>query len=124
MSVYSINHAQLGFPAGRHAQLRHFYAELLGLKEAGSDDGKTLRFCAGEQRIDLVPVAAWHPPSLVPHLALQVRNLPGLRARLLDAGLALDEPHEVRGHLRLYAQDPAGNALEFLEPVAGQGSAV
>lgn len=122
MSVQSINHAQFGFPAGRHAQLRHFYTELLGLEEVQSGDGKTLRFRAGPHRIDLVPVSDWRPPSQVPHLALQVRNLSGLRSRLLDAGLAIDESRILTGHLRFYAQDPAGNALEFLEPVNGQGS--
>lgn len=123
MSVHSINHVQLGFPAGRHAQLRHFYSDLLGLTEVGTGDGKTLRFQAGTQRIDLVPVNDWRPPSQLPHLALEVRNLQGLRAKLSDAGLALDESRILPGHLRFYAQDPAGNGLEFLEPVGGQGRA-
>lgn len=123
MSVQSINHVQLGFPAGRHAQLRHFYSELLGLPEVGTGDGKTLRFQAGSQRIDLVPVTNWRPPQQQPHLALEVRNLQGLRAKLFDAGLVLDESRLLPGHLRFYAQDPAGNGLEFLEPVNGQGGA-
>lgn len=121
MSVQSINHVQLGFPAGRHAQLRHFYSELLGLSEVGVGDGKTLRFQAGTQRIDLVPVQDWRPPQQQPHLALEVRNLQGLRAKLSDAGLAVDESRLLPGHLRFYTQDPAGNGLEFLEPVNGQG---
>ena len=121
MSVQAINHVQLGFPAGRHAQLRHFYSELLGLSEVVAGDGKTLRFQAGTQRIDLVPVQDWRPPQQQPHLALEVRNLQGLRAKLSDAGLALDESRLLPGHLRFYAQDPAGNGLEFLEPVGGQG---
>jgi catechol 2,3-dioxygenase-like lactoylglutathione lyase family enzyme len=124
MSIHSINHVQLGFPAGRHAQLRHFYTGLLGLREVDTGDGQTLRFQAGAQRIDLVPVQNWRPPSQLPHLALEVRNLQGLRANLADAGLALDESRVLHGHLRFYAQDPAGNGLEFLEPLAGQGSAV
>lgn len=120
MSIHAITHVQLGFPAGRHAQLRHFYSELLGLSEVGAGDGKTLRFQAGTQRIDLVPVNDWRPPQQLPHLSLEVRNLPGLRARLTDAGLAVDESRLLPGHLRFYAQDPAGNGLEFLEPVNGQ----
>ena len=120
MRVHSINHAQLGFPAGKHALVRHFYSELVGLPEFGPGDGKTLRFHAGAQRIDLVPVPAWRSSTGVPHLAFQVQNLPGLRAKLLDAGVALDESRALPGHLRFYVRDPAGNALEFLEPVAGQ----
>ncbi|MCA3238918.1 MAG: VOC family protein [Curvibacter sp.] len=123
MSIHAINHVQLGFPAGRHAQLRHFYTELLGLPEVDPGDGRTLRFRAGPQRIDLVPVEGWRPPQRAPRLALEVRNLPGLRARLADAGLAVDESRVLPGHLRFYAQDPAGNGLEFLEPLQADGGA-
>lgn len=122
MSVHSINHAQLGFPAGKHALVRHFYGALVGLREAGQGDGRTLRFHAGIQRIDLVPVKVWQAPAAVPHLALQVENLPGLRARLVDAGLPVDESRALAGHLRFYVRDPAGNTLEFLEPLSGQES--
>lgn len=122
MSIHSINHAQLGFPAGKHVRVRHFHGELVGLPETGPGDGKTLRFHAEAQRIDLV-LQAWRSQVGMPHLALQLENLPGLRARLLDAGLALDESRALPGHLHFYVRDPAGNALEFLEPVAGQKGA-
>ena len=123
MTIHSINHVQLGFPAGKHSLIRHFYANLVGLSEFGQGDGKTLRFNAGRQRVDLVPVDNWQPPTALPHLAFEVANLPGLRARLHDAGLALDESRPLAGHLRLYVKDPAGNALEFLEPFPSQMSA-
>lgn len=122
MPIRAINHAQLGFPAGRHAQLRHFYSDLLGLEEVRPSDGRTLRFLAGEQRLDLVPVSGWRAPSQVPHLALQVDNLSGLRARFEEEGLAIDETPSPQGLRRFYALDPAGNALEFLEPSVPGGA--
>jgi catechol 2,3-dioxygenase-like lactoylglutathione lyase family enzyme len=121
MTIRAINHAQLGFPAGRHAQLRHFYSDLLGLEELRTSDGRTLRFLAGAQRLDLVPVSGWRAPSQVPHLALQVDNLSGLRARFENAGLAIDEAPSPQGQRHFYALDPAGNALEFLEPTIPGG---
>lgn len=126
MTILSIDHAQLGFPAGKHAQVRHFYAELIGLREQEPGDGRALRFRAGSQRIDLVPVHPWRPHADTPHLALQTENLSGLRARLLDAGVALDESRHLPGHRRFYVRDPGGNTLELLERVDvpnGQGRA-
>jgi catechol 2,3-dioxygenase-like lactoylglutathione lyase family enzyme len=125
MSIHSIHHVQLGFPAGHQSQVRHFYGELLGLKEFRlGGTGNALRFYAASQRVDLVPVADWAPPVAPSRLAFEVQNLPGFRARLLDAGLALDETRPLAGHLRFFVNDPAGNPLEFLEPDPSQpGSA-
>ncbi|MDB5931969.1 MAG: glyoxalase [Polaromonas sp.] len=116
MTIHAINHVQLAFPAGQEAAIRHFYTDLLGLTELGFTTGPALRFNAGGQRLDLLPASAWQPPSALPHLAFEVTDLPRLRARLLGASLALDESRPLPGHLRFYAQDPAGNQLEFLQP--------
>lgn len=124
MSIHAINHVQLGFPAGQQSLVRHFYGDLLGLHEFRALGGDTLRFYAGPQRVDLVPVAEWQPtrPSSS-LLAFEVQNLPGFRARLLDAGFALDESRPLGGHLRFFVNDPAGNTLEFLEPDLSQDHA-
>jgi catechol 2,3-dioxygenase-like lactoylglutathione lyase family enzyme len=120
MSIHSINHVQLGFPAGQQARVRHFYSDLLGLKEFKAGSGNALRFFAGSQRVDLVPVPDWKGTPAPSHLAFEVQNLPGFRARLLDAGFELDETRPLGGHLRFYVNDPAGNTLEFLEPDLSQ----
>ncbi|MGQ3001673.1 MAG: VOC family protein [Hydrogenophaga sp.] len=125
MSIHSIHHVQLGFPAGQQSLVRHFYGELLGLKEFRlGGTGNALRFYAASQRVDLVPVPNWAPPPSPSRLAFEVQNLPGFRAKLLDAGLELDETRPLPGHLRFFVNDPAGNPLEFLEPDhSPQGSA-
>lgn len=120
MSIHSINHVQLGFPAGQQARVRHFYSDLLGLKEFRAGGGHALRFLAGSQRVDLVPVSDWKGTPAPSHLAFEVQNLPGFRAKLLDAGFELDESRPLGGHLRFYVNDPAGNTLEFLEPDLSQ----
>jgi catechol 2,3-dioxygenase-like lactoylglutathione lyase family enzyme len=120
MSIHSINHVQLGFQAGQQALVRHFYSDLLGLKEFRAGGGHALRFFAGSQRVDLVPVPDWKGTPAPSHLAFEVQNLPGFRAKLLDAGFELDETRPLGGHLRFYVNDPAGNTLEFLEPDLSQ----
>jgi catechol 2,3-dioxygenase-like lactoylglutathione lyase family enzyme len=123
MSVERIDHVQLPFAGPLQAQLRHFYGRLLGLSEVRLDATPTLRFAAGTQRIDLAPSDLLHARLTAPgHLALRVRNLPGLRANLLDAGLAIDETHPLPGHWRLYVDDPAGNTVELLEPAHEPGA--
>ncbi len=116
MSIQSINHVQLAFPAGSEAPIRRFYVQLLGLPEVHLKAGNTLRFGAGSQRIDLVPTEHWQPASAVSHLAFEVQDLPALRHRLLQAELPLVENRALPGYLRFYVKDPAGNQLEFLEP--------
>lgn len=123
MSIHAINHVQLGFPAGQQSLVRHFYGQLLGLQEFRALGGDTLRFFAGPQRVDLVPVADWRATPSSSLLAFEVQNLPGFRARLLDAGFELDESRPLGGHLRFYVNDPAGNTLEFLEPDLSQDHA-
>ena len=121
MCFRSINHVQLGFAAGQQAEIRRFYGELIGLREIedASEPG-TLRFHAGSLHLELVPSDAGDDESLSPgHLAFSGRNLPGLRARLAAGGVAVDEGHPLPGHLHFHVNDPAGNALEFLEPAQG-----
>lgn len=122
MSVQSIDHVQLPYQGALQAQLRHFYGHLLGLPEVRLDARPTLRFAAGPQRIDLVQGEHEAPLAAPGHLALRVRNLPSLRAALLDAGLAVDETHPLPGHWRLYVDDPAGNTVELLEPADDTGA--
>jgi len=124
MSIHSINHVQLAFPAGAEGRIRHFYGALLRLPEVPAPVGRALRFAAGPQRIELVPTEPWQPASAVSHLAFEVEDLPELRSRLLGAELPLVENRALPGYLRFYVKDPAGNQLEFLEPDDSQHSTV
>ena len=124
MSIQAIDHVQLSYPAGQDARLRDFYGRLVGLSEVGTPGKAPLRFRAGRQRIDLLPTENWLPAPATAHLAFETTELIPLRKRLLDAGFALDETRPLPGHLRFYVTDPAGNALEFLQPDPSQGQTV
>ena len=121
MAIHSIHHVQLAFAAGTEGQIRHFYNHLLGLPELAYPVGAGLRFAAGAQRVELLPTERWQVAPVVSHLAFEVSGLPELRARLLDAEVALVENQALPGYLRFYVKDPAGNQLEFLEPDFEQG---
>ncbi|MCD2512075.1 VOC family protein [Comamonas endophytica] len=117
MSIRGVHHLQLAFRAGCEQAMRHFYRDLLGLSElpGPAPRAATLRFAAGEQRIDLVGVAQWQPLPAVSHLAFAVQDVQALRERLLAAQLPLVENRCLAGFKRFYLKDPAGNQLEFLE---------
>lgn len=118
--ILAIDHVQLPVTAGDQALLRHFYAGLLGLDER-RDGGATLRFAAGAQRLDFLPVAGPALPSRASHLALRVRNLAGLRSRLAADGWPIDAVAGGAGLPRYVVRDPAGHLLELLESPAGSG---
>jgi catechol 2,3-dioxygenase-like lactoylglutathione lyase family enzyme len=121
MTIQSINHVQLVFPALLESKIRHFYGGLVGLTEVAYSPGATLRYRVGQQRIDLVPTADATAAAAAPaaaHLALEVSNLALLRDRLHASRVELDESRPLPGYQRFYLKDPAGNSLEFLEPDA------
>ena len=55
-------------------------------------------------------------PARKAHPAFVVDGLEELRARLVDAGVELEEQPPIEGFRRFHAFDPFGNRLEFLEP--------
>ncbi len=117
MGIQAIDHVQLTFEKGREAEVRHFYGDLLGLGEIVDGEGRagTLRFEVGAQRLDFFATPT-HTAREGAHLALSAEGLPGIRQRLLHAGLQIDEGRRLPGHRRLYVTDPVGNQVELLEP--------
>lgn len=117
MTISAINRVQLGYPAGLQREVQRFYGDLLGLVQMPQPAEPVLRFAARGQRVDLVAVdEAPTRRSGLTQLSFEVQGLPGLRRRLLDAALTLEEHQPLAGYLRFYVHDPAGNRLEFVEP--------
>lgn len=117
MDIYAISRVQLSYPPALQREVQHFYGELLGLTRMPHPADPVLRFAARGQRVDLV--ATDTEPARAPgltQLSFEVQGLPGLRRRLLDAALTLEEHQPLPGYLRFYVNDPAGNRLEFVEP--------
>lgn len=120
VGVQGVDHVQLPIPIGAGAQARAFYQDLLGLREVRHpelDKPGVLRFSLGGQRLDLsegryIGVA---PQS---HLALRVRRLGNLTRFLHAAGLRIDVAPLPGGEERIYVEDPFGNRIELIEPLA------
>lgn len=115
--IVGIEHVQLAMPAGREAEARAFYAELLGLPEVPKPPELAKRggawFEHGAVKVHL-GVDADFRPSRKGHPALLVRGLRALVDRLRDAGVGIVED-PLDGWDRVYVADPFGNRIELME---------
>ncbi len=111
---------QLAAPAGCETEARHFFGELLGLRELPKPPVLALRgglwFQCGAQQLhigiegDFRAAKKAHPAFRLTDEA----SLEALRMRLKNAGVATTEDREISESARFFADDPWGNRLEFV----------
>jgi catechol 2,3-dioxygenase-like lactoylglutathione lyase family enzyme len=120
MPLLQLDHIQLAMPEGQEAAARRFYEGLLGLKEVEKPDNLKRRggcwFENGGIKLHL-GVEKDFRPARKAHPAFLVADLPGLVARLEQAGIAVREDEPLPGYARVYADDPFGNRIELMEKV-------
>lgn len=114
-----LHHVQLAMPRGEEEAARGFFAGVLGMTEIDKPPVLAARggawFRAGGLELhlgvedDFRPARKGHPGILVADLDEVVR-------RLGEAGLEVIWDGDFPGFRRVYAHDPFGNRLEFLEP--------
>lgn len=117
--IKGIHHVQIAMPQAREAEAVDFYDRLLGIPSVDKPPHLAARggcwFESDDTRIHL-GVDANFRPSHKAHAALLVDDLPGLRARLEDAGVRTVDDQPLPGFDRFYTYDPFGNRLELLAP--------
>jgi len=114
-----LHHMQLAMPRGQEDAARGFYAGVLGMTEVDKPpvlaarggawfraDGVELHLGVEE---DFRPARKGHPGVLV-------SNLDEIVDRLAASGQPAQWDTEFPGFRRVYAHDPFGNRLEFLQP--------
>ncbi len=118
--VTGLDHVQVAGPAGCEEAMRAFYAGLLGLEEIPKPEPLATRggvwFRLGAQQLH-VGIEKEFSPARKAHPGIRVTGLASLKERLSRAGVAVIEDGllEPYGVNRFYADDPAGNRLEFVE---------
>ena len=115
-TFHSVDHVQLPLPVGSAPVARHFYENVLGLRELRDpalDRPGTLRYALGSQRLDLTE-GSYIGVAPQAHLALRVNDLPSVRRRLVAAEVPYQEAPLHDGE-RFYVEDPFGNRLELIE---------
>lgn len=106
-------------PEGRETEATDFYEGLLGIPRVAKPAHLEARggcwFERGELKIHL-GVEADFRPARKAHPALIVEDLPALVKRLTESGVDVRSDEPLQGYERVYAEDPFGNRIEFMEP--------
>jgi catechol 2,3-dioxygenase-like lactoylglutathione lyase family enzyme len=118
MRITAIDHVQLAMPAGREADARAFYQDVLGIPEVAKPPHLASRggcwFERDAVKIHLGVETDFHPARKA-HPALLVEDLSTLKTALETAGFSVRADQPLEGFDRVYVDDPFGNRIELLE---------
>ena len=113
-----IHHVLVGVPPDQKEAAKRFYEEVLGfapvaspLESGGSGNLWWYECGNAELHVALVPDYQAH---VRPHVAIIVKDLAALRARLQRHGIETRLNYSYRDHWRIYVVDPWDNRLEFI----------
>ena len=125
MPIRLLDHVQLAMPPGREAEARAFYAGQLGIPEVRKPPQLAERggcwFERGALKVHL-GVEANFRPARKAHPAFIVDDLAGLSSALAKAGHTLQSDEPLEGYHRVFVNDPFGNRIELMEPLAPRRS--
>ncbi len=122
MPVQRLDHVQLAMPPGGEDRAREFYQGMLGIPEIPKPPDLARRggcwFERGELKVHL-GVEQQFRPARKAHPGFIVSDLAGMVERFRAGGYTLSEDGSVAGRLRVFVDDPFGNRIELIEPMAG-----
>jgi hypothetical protein len=117
----AVDHVQLAAPPGSEDLLRAYYVDVLGMTEIPKPPVLAARggcwFQAGAVQLHL-GIESDFRPARKAHPGLRVTGITAYADRLAALGVPVTWDDNLPGHHRFYSEDPVGNRLEFLEPVA------
>jgi catechol 2,3-dioxygenase-like lactoylglutathione lyase family enzyme len=123
VTAVELDHVQIAAPPDCEAAARHYFGDLLGLREIAKPTALAARggcwFALGERQLH-VGVDVDFVPARKAHVALRLgaAELDGLAARLAAAGFPVAWDTALPDERRFYSVDPWGNRVEFLARAA------
>ena len=117
MKVMGLDHVQLAMPAGKEAEARAFFCDLLEMEEVEKPAGLQGRGgCWFRSPGVAVHVGVADPfiPAKKAHPAFLVGDLNGLANLLSEAGITVKWDTALPEVRRFYVDDPFGNRLELI----------
>jgi catechol 2,3-dioxygenase-like lactoylglutathione lyase family enzyme len=123
MRITGLDHVQLAMPAGREAEARAFYQDILGIPELRKPPALAKRggcwFERGALKVHL-GVEADFRPARKAHPAFLVDDIASLSVALTKAGYALRTDEPLEGYERVFVDDPFGNRIELMQPASAR----
>ena len=120
MRIKEIEHVQLAMPPGKETEARTFYEGILGIPEVPKPPNLAKRggcwFVRDAVKIHL-GVEKDFRAARKAHPALLVED-PTLKTRTSAAGYSFNTDEPLEGYDRIYVNDPFGNRIELMEPLA------
>jgi len=116
-----LHHMQLAMPRAEEQAARDFFVNVLGMVEVDKPPVLVARggawFRAGGVELHL-GVEDNFRPARKGHPGIVVTDLDDVVHRLIEAGQDVNWDADFPGFRRVYAHDPFGNRLEFLQPAS------
>jgi len=116
-----LHHMQLAMPRAEERAARDFFVGVLGMTEVDKPPILAARggawFRAGDVELHL-GVENNFRPARKGHPGIVVTDLDDVVHRLIEAGQDVSWDADFPGFRRVYAHDPFGNRLEFLQPAS------
>ena len=113
----AIDHVQLAMPPGEESKARHFFGELLGMRELPKPPELAIRggcwFASGPVQLHL-GVEEDFRPARKAHPAFRCPDYISLIARLKRHGVQVVEVKDIPGVQRCHLYDPFGNRIELI----------
>jgi len=117
--IRGINHAQLTIPGGSEEKARQFYCQILGLPEIEKPTSLSGRgglwLQVGDHQVHIGVEDGVDRRLTKAHIAYEVLDLPGWRAKLTALGIEIMKGISIPGYDRFEFRDPFGNRVEFVE---------
>lgn len=118
--IHGIDHVQLAMPPGGERLAVDFYEGLLGIAQVPKPPHLAVRggcwFEDDRVKIHLGVEQDFRPAKKA-HPALLIEDVVRLVTALRAAGVEVVDDEPLDGYDRVYAYDPFGNRLEFMQPL-------
>lgn len=116
MRLRSLQHVSSPYPEGKSADVRHFYGEVLGLREVPPPStlaGMGLLWFSAGPGLELHFFLGPTDPSSRRHFCLDIEDLEETRERLVASGAEPFDDTPIPNRPRFFCSDPVGNLIEF-----------
>jgi catechol 2,3-dioxygenase-like lactoylglutathione lyase family enzyme len=120
-AVMRLQHTSVPMPPNSQDAARRFYGGTLGMEEvpppSSLEVDRLVWFRAGPDghEVHVFTDEAMSHNSSAQHLCLQVDDLPGMRQRLTQRGVAIEDTEAITNRPRFFVQDPFGNRIELTQ---------